>query len=61
LQRAEETIVNHGRERQFDLFETPSIAAAIPSAIQQDLLELLAQMLEAIIFSAGNPTEDGHE
>ncbi len=48
-------------ERQFDLFEVAPTTGAIPTPIEQELVELLAQMLEAMTLSAGSPTEDGDE
>jgi hypothetical protein len=43
--------------RQLDLFESSPRYAPIPEPIEQELMELLAQMLEAMICDAGNPTE----
>lgn len=56
-----EAKVKQRRERQFDLFDLAPTVGAIPTSIEEELVELLAQMLEATIFSAGSPTEDGDE
>ena len=56
-----EANVKQRQERQFDLFEIAATVGAIPTAIEEELVVLLAQMLEATIFSAGSPTEDGDE
>lgn len=47
--------------RQVDLFEPTPAQATIPAPIEQELVGLLAQMLEAMICSAGSPKEDGDE
>jgi hypothetical protein len=47
--------------RQVDLFGLSPARAAIPAPIEQEVVGLLAQMLEVMICGAGSPTEDGDE
>jgi len=47
--------------RQFNLFESPHASAAIPKPIEEEVVALLAQMLEAMICGAGSRTGDGDE
>jgi hypothetical protein len=61
LHRATEAIVEKRPARQLDLFEPSPAWAAIPEPIEQELVELLAQMLEAMICHAGSPTEGADE
>ena len=41
-----------------ELFPAPT---TIPAPIEQEVVVLLAQMMEAMICAAGNRTEDGDE
>jgi hypothetical protein len=53
--------VKRARRAQFDLFETFAPSATIPTRVEDEIVGLVAQLLEAMIFGAGSPTEDGDE
>jgi hypothetical protein len=61
LHHAAEAIVKRARVRQFELFEPLASLTAVPTQIEDEIVGLLAQLLEAMICGAGSRTEDGDE
>jgi hypothetical protein len=61
LHHIREAIVRQRLAAQCKLFEPLAVPATIPALIEQEVVALLAQMIEATICVAGNQTEDGDE